>query len=132
MCRCISTAAEHPADQSSLLGLLALTVLHAHLHPRKPGPDKKLMQQALGVHRQVCLSVSAVLLHSALLGRCIIGCSVTWPADLTIKTCPLMRWGCTCRCDEELLRCCTYCPGSLKVGSRTSWSAHLKGPFKLV
>ena len=69
MCRSISTAAEQPADRGNLLGLLALTVLHAHLHPRKPGPDKKLMQQALGVHRQVCLSVPAVLLHTAPRGR---------------------------------------------------------------
>ena len=85
MCRSISTAAEHPADQSSLLGLLALTVLHAHLHPRKPGPDKKLMQQALGVHRQVCLSMSAVLLHAALQGRGTSGCSIIWSAYVTVQ-----------------------------------------------
>ena len=36
--------------------------------------------------------------------------------SLLLEASPSMLWRCMCRCDEQLLGCCTYCPGSLEIG----------------
>ena len=75
-------------------------------------------------------------------GRCAHVCLLCWADEslgavslglliLQSRPCPDMLWGGMCRCEEQLLGCCAYCPGSLGTGLRASCLHILRDPLNL-